>query len=173
VSDFDALRLYAAMEAQRAERGLSWPQVAAEIWEQSSVLNARRRDHPVSASTLTGIAKRGDCTCQHALFMLRWLGRTPESFLVPPPPAADGAMLPAVGRDERLRWDLAALAETLDARRRERRLTWKALATELGCTEHQVHGLRNVRFAIGMRLAMRIVQWLQQAAAAFIYAARW
>jgi hypothetical protein len=82
-------------------------------------------------------------------------------------------MLPVAGRDERLRWDLGALAETLDARRRELGLTWKALATELGCTAHQVQGLRTVRYAIGMRLAMRMVQWLERPAAAFIYAASW
>jgi hypothetical protein len=173
VSEFNARSLYAAMDAQREDHGLSWAQVAAELWDQSSVLNERRGDHPISASTLTGIAKRGDCTCQHALFILRWLGRTPESFLVPAPPNGDGAMLPVVGRDKRLRWNLAALADALDARRRERGLTWKALAAELGCTEHQVSGLRTVRYAIGMRLAMRIVQWLQQPAAAFIYAATW
>ena len=88
------------MEAQRVDRGISWQQVAAELWDQSIVLNERRRDHPISASTLTGIAKRGDCTCQHALFILRWLRRTPESFLIPPPIATDEAMLPVVGRDE-------------------------------------------------------------------------
>ena len=173
VSEFNALGLYAAMEAQRAERGLSWRQVAAELWEQSDMLNASRRDHPISASTLTGIPKRRDCTCQHALFILRWLGRTPESFLVPPPSARDGVALPVVGRNERLRWDLSALAETLDARRQERGLTWKALATELRCSANQVQGLRTIRYAIGMRLAMRIVQWLDRPAAAFIYAADW
>ena len=82
-------------------------------------------------------------------------------------------MLPVVGHDKRLRWNLAALADALDARRRERGLTWKALAAELGCTKHQVSGLRTVRYASGMRLAMRIVQWLDQPAAAFIYAATW
>src|SRR5262245_4052602 len=167
VSEFNALGLYAAMEAQRMDRGLSWRQVAAELWEQSDTLNASRRDHPISASTLTGIAKRQDCTCQHALFILRWLGRTPESFLVPPPPARDEATLPVVGRDQRLRWDLAALAQTLDARRQERGLTWKALAAELRCSESQVQGLRTIRYAIGMRLAMRIVQWVERPAAAF------
>jgi hypothetical protein len=33
-------------------------------------------------------------------------------------------------------------------------------------------GIRTARFAIGMNLAMRIVQWLEQPAAAFIYAAK-
>jgi len=173
VSEFDARSFYAAMDAQRLDRGLSWAQVAAELWEQSSALNERRGDHPISASTLTGIAKRGDCTCQHALFILRWLGRTPESFLVPALSDGGRAMLPVVGSDKRLRWNLGALADALDARRRERGLTWKALAAELGCTEHQVSGLRTVRYAIGMRLAMRIVQWLDQPAAAFIHAATW
>ena len=173
VREFNARSLYAAMDAQRVDRWLSWPQVAAEIWDQSVVLNGRRGDHPISASTLTGIAKRGDCTCQHALFILRWLGRIPESFLAPAQSSEDGAILPIAGTDERLRWNLAALAEAVGTRRLERGLTWKALATELDCSEHQVQGLRTVRYAIGMRLAMRIVQWLEQPAAAFIYAATW
>jgi hypothetical protein len=45
VNDFDASGLYAAMDAQRMERGLSWRQVADEIWTQSVVLNERRKDH--------------------------------------------------------------------------------------------------------------------------------
>lgn len=80
-SDFDALAIFAAMDAQRTRRGINWRQVADEIWDQSNLLNEQRRDHPISPSTLTGIAKRGDTTCQHALFILRWLARTPESFL--------------------------------------------------------------------------------------------
>ncbi len=62
----------AAMDAQRTERGLNWPQVARALWEQSAVLNEQRHDHPISPATLAGIAKRGDCTCQRALFILRW-----------------------------------------------------------------------------------------------------
>jgi hypothetical protein len=62
-------------------------------------------------------------------------------------------MLPVVGRDERLRWDPAALAEALDATRRQRGLTWETLATELRCTEHQIQRLRTIRCAIGMRPA--------------------
>jgi len=172
-NEFNALELYAAMEAQRIERGLSWRQVAADIWDQSSVLNERRKDHPISVSTLTGIAKRGDCTCQHALFILRWLGVPPETFLSSPPFGGYDTALPRARPDQRLRWNLAALAESLDARRRERGLTWKQLATELRCTEHQVTGIRTARYAIGMRLAMRIVQWLERPAADFVDAAAW
>ena len=155
------------------DRGLSWRQVADEIWMQSLVLNERRKDHPISPATLTGIAKRGDTTCQHALFVLRWLGRTPESFFSVPPSSESDTALPPVGPDRRLRWDLGAVYEALDARRRERELTWKQAAKELRCTDHQLRGLRTARFAIGMKLMMRIVQWLERPAAAFIYAARW
>jgi hypothetical protein len=100
-----SLCLFAALDAQRQERGLSWSGVAREIWELSAELNARRRDHPIRPSTLTGMAKRGDISCQHALFMLRWLGRSPESFLRGATTVV-GAPLPAAGPDQRLRWNL-------------------------------------------------------------------
>ena len=172
-NDFDSRAMYAAMDAQRTARGLSWRQVAEEIWTQSSALNERRQDHPISPSTLTGIAKRGDCTCQHALFVLRWLKRTPESFLTIPPEVGAAPPLRPLGASRRPRWDLAALYAALNARRQERRLTWYELAATLGCTHSQLTGIRTARYAIGMRLAMRIVQWLEQPATSFIYAARW
>jgi len=49
------------------------------MWELSAELNERRGDHPISSTTITGVSKRGDTSCQHALFMLRWLERSPES----------------------------------------------------------------------------------------------
>jgi hypothetical protein len=172
MNDFDALAMFAAMDARRVERGLSWQGVADELWEQSSVLNARRRDHPISPATLTNIAKRGDTSCQHALFILRWLGLPPESFLRVPVHSRDVA-LPSAGPDQRLRWDLGALHEAMDERRREHELTWRALAKEIRCTANQLSGLRTVKYAIGMRLAMRIVQWLEEPAATFIETATW
>ena len=172
-NDFDSVQLYAAMDAQRIERGLSWRQVANELWEQSRVLNELRNDHPISVSTLTGIAKRGDTTCQHALFILRWLGRTPESFLPTPPVSTDDMALPVIGQDRRLRWDLAAVYESMDQKRRNEDLTWQVLATKLRCSPNQLMGVRTARYAIGMNLMMKIVRWLDQPAATFVYAARW
>lgn len=78
---FDGSALYSALDARRAELGLSWKQVADQLWRLSSELNDRRHDHPISPSTLTKMATNPRTTCQHALFMLRWLDRTPESFL--------------------------------------------------------------------------------------------
>jgi hypothetical protein len=173
LSTFDATALYAAMDARRIQDGLSWRQVADQIWDQSSVLNQRRNDHPISPSTLTGIATRRETSCQHALFMLRWLGRTPESFLSPPVPDSRDHALPSVGRDRRLRWNLAALYDALNARRIEQQLTWEDLATQLRCTASQLTGIKTAKFAIGMRLAMNIVQWLERPAATFIYSSTW
>ncbi len=171
--DFDIAALFDALDAQRRNRALSWQGVARELWEQSATLNALRNDHPISASTLTGMVKRRDTTCQHALFMLRWLGRTPESFMPGSTADATRTALPSVGPDQRLRWDLPKLYEALDSQRRRRSFTWQQLAREVRCTPSQISGLKRVRFAIGMRLAMRIVTWLKRPACDFVYAAYW
>lgn len=170
--DFDAIALHGALDDQRVARGLSWSGVAREVWSLSSVLNDARRDHPISPSTFTSMARRGDVSCQHALFMLRWLERTPESFL-PGVPERPDAALPAAGADRRLRWHLRRLYEALDGERRRRAMTWAQLATTLRCTASQLTGLRTAKFATSMVLAMRIVQWLDRPAADFVYVAKW
>jgi hypothetical protein len=137
-------------------------------------LNRRRpADHPISPSTITGIATRRETSCQHALFFARWLGRTPESFLRPAPADTSALRLPPAGPGERLRWNLPALYDAVNARRQEQQQTWAQLARELRCTKNQLTGIRTAKFAIGMTLAMRIVVWLEQPAARFVYAARW
>jgi hypothetical protein len=171
--EFDAVALYEALNAERIRRGLSWRQAADQIWEQSAELNEQRQDHPISPSTLTGIAKRGDTTCQHALFILRWLERTPESFLSPAVVRSERTGLLVAGPDRRLRWDLPALYLAVNAQRRDQELSWGELAKDLRCSEHQLRGIRTARFAIGMRLAMRVVQWLDCPASTFIYAGKW
>jgi len=170
---FDAAALYAALDARRALLGLSWNQVAQQLWELSSELNSRRRDHPISPSTLTAMGTKPRTSCQHALFMLRWLDRTPESFLEGATEADPGPALPAAGRDRRLRWSLKLLYATMNEKRLADGLTWSDLATILGCSPNQLTGLRTAKFATGMDLAMRIVQWLDRPAADFVYPARW
>jgi pimeloyl-ACP methyl ester carboxylesterase len=48
VREFNAVALYQALDAQRTSGGLSWRQVADQIWEQSAELNRQRHDHPLS-----------------------------------------------------------------------------------------------------------------------------
>jgi hypothetical protein len=171
---FDTPALHRALDARRAELGLSWRQVADQLWQLSSELNDRRRDHPISPATLTKMAATPRTSCQHALFMLRWLDRTPESFLAGMVGGDDHRFaLPRAGPDRRLRWSLKLLWAAMDEKRRQEGLTWRQLAELLRCTPSQLTGLRTARFATGMDLAMRIVQWIGRPAADFVYAARW
>jgi hypothetical protein len=173
VVEFDVAALFEALDGQRLARGLSWRGVADEMWNMSHVLNSQRNDHPISPATLTNMAKMGSTSCQHALFMLHWLDRTPESFLTGAHESVPEASLPEAGPDRRLRWRLLMLYTALDSKRRARALTWPELARELRCTPNQLTGIRVAKFAIGMKLAMRITQWLERPAADFIYAAKW
>jgi hypothetical protein len=174
IADFDIAALFQAMDHQRSEQHLSWQQVADQIWQLSSVLNERRpAHHPISPSTITNMAKRDNTSCQHALFFLRWLGRTPESFLPGVVPLVQGGELPQAGADRRLRWNLTSTYAALDARRHEHGLTWPEVARQIGCSPNQLTGIRTARFAINMKLAMRITQWLQRPAADFVYPAEW
>ncbi len=63
---FDAQALYAALDAQRQSRGLSWQAAALEIG--------------ISPSTLTRTRLGGRMEVDGMLAMVRWLGRTVESF---------------------------------------------------------------------------------------------
>lgn len=173
IHPFDAGALYRALDARRCELELSWKGVADQIWNLSSELNDRRRDHPISPSTLTNMAKKPRTTCQHALFMLRWLGRTPESFLRGATEDDSRFALPQVGPDRRLRWALKLLYAAMDDKRQEEALTWPALAAIVGCTPSQLTGLRTAKYATGMDVAMRIVQWIGRPAADFVYPATW
>lgn len=176
---FDTPALYAALDCRRAELGLSWTGVARQMNEMSAELINRLRAagrpyHPVSPSTLTILATRPQTGCQHALGMLRWLGRTPESFLTGKPDADDPKYaLPQVGPDQGLRWALKLLWATMDEQRRAEDLTWAQLARVLSCGPNQLSGLRNVRYAIWMDLAMRITQWTGRPAADFVYLSEW
>lgn len=173
IRPFDTSALYRALDARRTELGLSWNGVARQIWELSCDLNDRRRDHPISASTLTNMAKNPRTSCQHALFILRWLGRTPESFLQDAVGDDRGFALPDAGPDRRLRWALKLLYATMDEKRQQEELTWSVLAALLGCNPNQLTALRTATFATGMDVAMRIVQWIGRPAADFVYPATW
>ncbi|MDQ2844827.1 MAG: hypothetical protein M3Y77_00375 [Actinomycetota bacterium] len=169
---FDCGALFSALDAQRRERGLEWTPLADELWQQSSELNAQRTDHALCPGAVVRLPKRGAISCQHALFMLRWLNRRPEGFLTGPVVDVGDAQLPKAGPDSRLRWNLAEVHAALNEQRREREFTWAMLADELDCTPSRLTNLRTAHFA-DMDLAMRVTQWLGQPAAAFVHPAQW
>lgn len=63
---FNSAVLYETLDQQRHSRGMSWSQVAKEIG--------------VSVSTLTRTRLGGRMEVDGMLAMVRWLGRTVESF---------------------------------------------------------------------------------------------
>lgn len=170
---FDSAAFFAAVDARRREQHLSWPSLAKAIWEQSRVLNEQRTDHPISPATLRRIGQSGDASCQHALFLLRWLRVPPETFIAEPKPGTSGVALPQADEAHRLRWNLRKLYEALNANRTARGATWEQVAKRLHCTANQLTHLRIAKFAISMRLAMRITQALRRPAADFVYVAEW
>lgn len=169
---FDGSALISALDAQRADRGLGWTALADELWQQSPQLNAQLADHALCPGALVRTAKRGTMSCQYALIILRWIRRAPEEFLTGPVVDVGDIRLPEAGPDSRLRWDLGQLHAALDQRRRERHLTWAALARELQCTPSRLTNLRTARLA-DMQLTMCITQCLGQPAARFVRAAQW
>jgi hypothetical protein len=173
IVDFDFDALFREMDAQRVARGLSWAGVAKEMGQMYAELNqSRPNDHPLSPSTIINMSKRGNTTCQHALIFLQWLGRRPESFL-PGISMTVNRPLRRFGTDQRPRWHLRRLYDALNARRQELQMTWPEVAQVLECTPNQLTGIRTARYAINMKLAMRIVQWLERPSTDFIYLARW
>lgn len=139
------------------------------------MLNGRRpTDHPISAATVRKLGQPGrGLSCQHALFVLRWLEMPPEAFIAEPAPGTAGVPLPDADRAHRLRWNLRKLYKTLDAARSSRGATWQQTAAHVRCTPSQLTGLRTARFATGMTVAMRITQALRRPAADFVRAADW
>ena len=162
-SDFSLPALYAALDEQRQARGLSWAQVAREI--------NRHEDRPghsgISATTITGTRTRAVAEGDGVLQMLRWLNRTPESFM--PGYSEIGAVsaeLPGVPPNKVLRFDTKKLYSALNARRIEREMTWLQVAGEIGvATSTLTYLARGTR--AGFPPVMRIVRWLDRAAADF------
>jgi len=172
LATFDGAALIAALDAQRADRQLKWPDLATELWQQSSALNAQLSDQCMCPGALVRTAKRTTMSCQYALILLRWVNRAPEDFLTGAVVDVGNRRLPEAGPDRRLRWDLGQLHAALNERRGDRKLTWAQLAGELECTPSRLTNLRTARLA-DMGLTMRVTQWLGAPAARFIHAADW
>lgn len=156
VGDFDLNAVYEAVEARRVVDGLSWAELARVIG--------------VSASTVRGMRNGRNAEGDGVLAVLRWLGRTPESFMTGN--ANNQCALPEVAGGGVLRFDARRIYGALDGRRREQGLTWNGLAVEIGAeSAASLTGLRRggrVRFPA----IMRVFAWLNEPAARFVSIAR-
>lgn len=162
---FDLKALHAALDAERRERGLTWAQVLAEI---NSAFEGTP-SIPISMGTIHGLSKKSSVTSAVVLQVLRWMKRTPESFLAGRTGSARaGEELPEPGRGRVLRFDTQAMHAALDAERARRGLTWKQVAAELpGFTPGMLTNLATGPL-IGFPRVMLLTQWLQRPAASFV-----
>ena len=176
MTDVDALAtfgfaaFFAAVDDARRDRHMGWCDLAGELWNQSAQLNAERDDHPLCGGAISRLGGRGETSCQYALYLLRWLGQSPEEFLAGPALDVGNVRLPDPGPDSRLRWDLAQLHAALNDERQRRELTWAELAEQIGCTPSRLTNLRIARMA-DLALTVRVTQWLGRPAAEFTHPA--
>lgn len=164
---FDMLALHQALDAARLERGLTWIELTAEINRPFAGIPSI----PISVGTIRDLYRKSSVTSAVVLQILRWLGRTPESFLpgntAGPQP---GEILPEPGPGWILRFDTRAIHAALDAERIRRGLTWKQVAAELrGFTPGMLTNLATGPL-IGFPRVMLLTQWLNRPAATFIRA---
>ena len=162
---FDIDALYDALDAERLARNLSWTELTMEINEPFQGTPSI----PISVSTIRNMRDKRSVTSAVVLQVLRWLGRTPESFLEgrDTVPAAEEA-LPSAGPSRILRFDTRAMYAALDAERAQRGMTWKQVAKELpGFTENMLRNLATGPL-IGFPRVMMIPQWLGRPAASFV-----
>ena len=161
--EFDIVALYAALDAQRSARGISWQQVAREINARFDGMPLR----PVSASTLRTMRERLVVEGDGVLQILLWLNRTPESFVRPVRQVAAEAALSDVGPGKILRFDTSRLYAALDAQRIDRGMTWQQVADEIG----GISAASLTRLSKGGRTScphvMRMTGWLGRPAADF------
>lgn len=169
-ADFSLRALYEALDAQRRSRGISWAQATREM--NGGARRARPSRHALSASTVKGIGTRRVAEGDGVLQMLRWLGRTAESF-VPGHPESESqrAQLPRLPTGRILRFDTRKIHAALDARRIERQMTWPQVAREIGAGASSLtHLARGGRTALPQ--VMRIFRWLNGTAAEFTRSVR-
>ncbi len=159
--------LQAALDGERRARGLTWDQLAAEINEPFKSMPST----PISVGTIRTMTTKRSVTSAVVLQVLRWLRRTPESFLVGRDPApALGEELPDAGPTQILRFDTAAMHAALEARRQEQAMTWNEAAREIpGFTPGMLTNLAKGPL-IGFPRVMALTQWLARPASDFVRA---
>jgi hypothetical protein len=157
--------LYAALDAERRAQTLSWTELLFEInkaFEGTSSI-------PISVSTVQEMLKKRSVTSAVVLQILRWLRRSPESFL-----EGSGAVsqpqeiLPEPGPGRVLRFSTRGMHAALNEERLKRGLTWKQVADELpGFSPGMLTNLAQGPL-IGFPRVMMITQWLKRPAVSFV-----
>jgi len=162
MKDFDLAALSEALDARRRELGLTWQELAIQATDRPTRGSGRR----IAASTFKGMSQRSSVRDTVVLQALRWLGRTPESFVpglgeTPPHPLPDDD----TGRPA---LDTRAIYLALDARRARQGLTWREVAGEIGpgFSPGMLTRLAGGT-GIGFPRVMRIFQWLGRPVAEF------
>jgi hypothetical protein len=110
---FDMKLLRVTLDAERRSHRLSWIELAADINRPFQGTPSI----PINVSTIKGMAAKSSVTSAVVLQVLRWLGRTPESFLsgYDRSPQAE-ERLPDPGPSRILRFDTKALYASREAR---------------------------------------------------------
>jgi len=163
-NDFSLAALYAALDEQRRLRGLSW---SAAVREMSGPFT-QGASRPLAASTVTTLRTKPIAEGDGVLQMLRWLGRTPESFVAGQSRDV-GAPLPLVGPHQVLRLDTRRLHAALNAARAERGMTWAEVADAIGGRATQsslAHLAKGGR--TGFPHVMHLTKWLDAPLAHFV-----
>lgn len=162
MTGFDLEALYEALDSQRRARGLSWAEVTKEINALFADVPAR----PIATSTITGMRSKHSVEGDGVLQMLRWLDRTPESFLPGGGPPTE-QKLPDVDSSRILRFDPQAIYAAIETRRGELGMTWQEVADEIG--EFSPGSLTRLKDGgrVGFPHVMRIFGWLAEPAASF------
>src|ERR1700722_20444547 len=77
---FDLIGFHRYLDGERQKRKLSWAQLAEEVNRPFT----NTPSIPIHPATLRDMPKKQSVTSAVVLQVLRWLGRSPEAFLVPP-----------------------------------------------------------------------------------------
>jgi hypothetical protein len=128
---------------------------------------SRRSTRRIAPSTFKGMADRHSVKDTVVLQAVRWLGRSPESFV----PGLIETTTHAIPDDDsgRPALDTHALFLALNERRVTRQLTWRDVAGEVGPGITPAMLTRLDRgTAIGFPRVMRILQWLGRPVAEFV-----
>lgn len=168
MKDFSLAALYKALDAERGARRLTW---SAAVRQMSGSFT-QGGSRPLALSTVKGLRTKAVAEGDGVLQMLRWLGRSPESFVDGASTEA-GTSLPAAGADQVLRLDTRRLHAALNAARAERGLTWAQVADAIGGRTTQstlAHLSKGGR--TGFPNVMRLTRWLDAPLAHFVRVTR-